>query len=206
MELIFATGNIHKLEEARRILGDSFTIKSPADYGITEDIPETSDSLKGNAMQKCRYIWEKCGKACFADDTGLFVDALNGEPGVRSARYAGEAKKSEDNIRKLLANMKNVPLEDINGKRLRTARFICAIALIINGREYNFEGRVEGEIALAPSGEGGFGYDPLFIPSEIDGIRNFSEISPDEKNAISHRGRAMRQLEDFLKTNYDRLL
>ena len=99
MELVFATGNMHKLEEARHILGDSFTIKTPADFGITEEIPETSDTIEGNSLQKCRYIWNKCGKACFADDTGLFVDALEGEPGVRSARYAGENKKPEDNIK-----------------------------------------------------------------------------------------------------------
>ena len=205
MELVFATGNMHKLEEARRILGDSITIKIPADFGITEEIPETSDTIEGNSLQKCRYIWNKCGKACFADDTGLFVDALEGEPGVRSARYAGENKKPEDNIKKLLANLKGVPRYDKNGRKLRTARFICVISLIMNGEEHTFEGRVEGEIALEPSGTGGFGYDPVFIPSEIDGKRKFSEITPEEKNAISHRGRAMKQLEDFLKKNYDRL-
>ncbi len=199
MEIIFATNNKHKLEEARQILGLDFILKTPADLGLLEEIPETSDTLQGNAIQKARYIFDRTGKNCFADDTGLEVDALGGAPGVYSARYAGEQHSSKDNMEKLLFEMKSFPAKGGNGgESPRSAHFRCVIALILDGETYTFEGRVEGEITLAPSGEGGFGYDPVFRPAGYDLC--FSELTPEEKNSISHRGIAMRLLSDFLKS------
>lgn len=191
MEIIFATGNRHKLEEAQQILGDKYTLKTPADFGITEDIPETADTIEGNALQKVQYIWDKVHMPCFADDTGLFVDALDGAPGVRSARYAGEDKKAEDNVKKLLQEMK--------GRSDRSARFRCIVALMMDGQPKLFEGKVEGVITTAPSGNGGFGYDPVFAPEKYGNERTFSELTAQEKNEISHRGEAMRLLAEYLK-------
>ena len=191
MEIIFATGNRHKLEEAQQILGDKYTLKTPADFGITEDIPETADTIDGNALQKVQYIWDKVHMPCFADDTGLFVDALDGAPGVRSARYAGEDKKAEDNVKKLL--------QEMEGRSDRSARFRCIVALVMDGQPKLFEGKVEGVITTAPSGNGGFGYDPVFAPEKYGNERTFSELTAQEKNEISHRGEAMRLLAEYLK-------
>lgn len=191
MEIIFATGNRHKLEEAQQILGDKYTLKTPADFGITEDIPETADTIEGNALQKVQYIWDKVHMPCFADDTGLFVDALDGAPGVRSARYAGEDKKAEDNVKKLL--------QEMDGRTDRSARFRCIVALVMDGQPKLFEGKVEGVITTAPSGNGGFGYDPVFAPEKYGNERTFSELTAQEKNEISHRGEAMRLLAEYLK-------
>ena len=191
MEIIFATGNRHKLEEAQQILGDKYTLKTPADFGITEDIPETADTIEGNALQKVQYIWDKVHMPCFADDTGLFVDALDGAPGVRSARYAGEDKKAEDNVKKLL--------QEMDGRTDRSARFRCIVALMMDGQPKLFEGTVEGVITTAPSGNGGFGYDPVFAPEKYGKERTFSELTAQEKNEISHRGEAMRLLAEYLK-------
>ncbi|MDE6359573.1 MAG: non-canonical purine NTP diphosphatase [Duncaniella sp.] len=187
-ELVFATNNAHKLEELRRITGDKFTILSLSDIGCHEDIPETADTLEGNARQKARFVKEKYGYDCFADDTGLMVDALGGAPGVYSARYAGPGHDSRANMALLLANLE--------GETHRSARFVTCICLIKDGEEHIFEGRVEGEILTAPQGDAGFGYDPVFRPTESD--RSFALMSADEKNAISHRGRATAALLDYL--------
>ena len=187
-ELVFATNNAHKLEELRRITGDKFTILSLSDIGCHEDIPETADTLEGNARQKARFVKEKYGYDCFADDTGLMVDALGGAPGVYSARYAGPGHDSRANMALLLANLE--------GETHRSARFVTCICLIKDGEEHIFEGRVEGEILTAPQGDAGFGYDPVFRPDESD--RSFALMSADEKNAISHRGRATSALLDYL--------
>lgn len=188
-EIVFATGNAHKLAEVQAVLGDEFRLVTAAGAGITEEIPETGLTLEQNASQKSHYLYERLGVDCFADDTGLEVDALGGAPGVHSARYAGEGHDFEANNRLLL--------ENLEGAADRSARFRTVISLILDGREYLFEGRVEGRIAESRSGCGGFGYDPLFIPegSEV----SFAEMTADEKNAISHRGRAVRQLAEFLK-------
>lgn len=188
--LIFATNNAHKLGEVQALLGDAFELVTLRECGITEDIPETADTLEGNALQKARYVYEKTGMDCFADDTGLEVDALGGAPGVHSARYATDGHDFAANNRLLLKN-----LEGITD---RTARFRTVIALILDGVEYTFEGRVEGRIATAESGSEGFGYDPLFVPSGE--IITFAQMSAEAKNAISHRGRAVAKLVNFLKT------
>ena len=189
MEIIFATNNRHKLEEVQQILGDAFCLLTPAGCGIAEEIPEEQPTLEGNALQKARYIHERTGKNCFADDTGLEVEALNGEPGVYSARYAGESKDANENMELLLENLK--------GQSNRKARFRTAIALILDNKEYLFEGIVEGTIRDAKSGAEGFGYDPVFEPAGY-GI-TFAEMDLPAKNAISHRGRAIRKLADFLQ-------
>lgn len=188
-KLIFATNNAHKLGEVQALLGDAFTLVTLRECGITEDIPETADTLEGNALQKARYVYEKTGLDCFADDTGLEVDALGGAPGVHSARYATDGHDFAANNRLLLKNLE--------GETDRTARFRTVIALIIDGVEYTFEGRVEGTIATAESGSEGFGYDPLFVPSGE--IITFAQMSAEAKNAISHRGRAVAKLVNFLK-------
>jgi XTP/dITP diphosphohydrolase len=188
MNLLFATNNLHKLEEVSAMLSKSIVLSTPSRRGVTEDIPENQATLEGNALQKVRYVYERLHENCFADDTGLEVEALNGAPGVRSARYAGEAKNMQDNMEKLLADMKNA------GNR--KARFRTVIALILEGKEYLFEGEVKGEIMRSKSGCKGFGYDPLFRPSGYD--ITFAEMDLDEKNRISHRGKAIRQLVNFL--------
>jgi len=187
-EIVFATNNQHKLSELRRIVGGRFHILSLSDIGCHEDIPETADTLAGNALQKARYVKEHYGYDCFADDTGLMVDALDGAPGVYSARYAGPGHDSAANMKLLLENMA--------GRTDRTARFMTVIALILNGRELTFEGAVEGEILTAPEGDGGFGYDPVFRPEGHD--VSFALMSADAKNAISHRGRATARLIQYL--------
>ena len=189
-KLIFATNNAHKLGEVQALLGDAFELVTLRECGITEDIPETAETLEGNALQKARYVYSKTGLDCFADDTGLEVDALGGAPGVHSARYATDGHDFAANNRLLLKNLEGV--------KERTARFRTVIALILDGVEYTFEGRVEGVIATEESGSEGFGYDPLFVPSGE--IITFAQMSAEAKNAISHRGRAVAELVKFLKT------
>lgn len=189
MKLIFATNNAHKLREVSQVVGDRFTLLTPRECGIDEDIPEEQPTLEGNALQKARYIYARTGMDCFADDTGLEVDALAGEPGVRSARYATDGHDDEANKRLLLERMQGV--------EARGAQFRTAIALIIGGKEYLFEGIVRGNITLEEQGDGGFGYDPLFVAEGCE--QSFAEISAEEKNAISHRGRAVRKLAEFLQ-------
>ncbi len=189
MKLIFATNNAHKLREVSQVVGDRFTLLTPRECGINEDIPEEQPTLEGNALQKARYIYARTGMDCFADDTGLEVDALGGEPGVRSARYATDGHDDEANKRLLLERMQGV--------EARGAQFRTAIALIIGGKEYLFEGIVRGNITLEEQGDGGFGYDPLFVAEGCE--QSFAEISAEEKNAISHRGRAVRKLAEFLQ-------
>ena len=193
MEIIFATGNTHKVTEASKALGKNITLIMPKELGIEEEIPETGNTLKENAIQKCRYVWEKLGKNCFADDTGLEVNALNGGPGVHTARYAGEDKSPGANMDKLLSELEKI--EEKNPGR--QARFRTVVALMLEGKLYTFEGILEGRIAREKSGIQGFGYDPVFIPQGYD--KTLAEISLDEKNAISHRGTAMRKLGDFLR-------
>ena len=188
-KLIFATNNAHKLGEVQALLGDAFELVTLRECGITEDIPETAETLEGNALQKASYVYEKTGLDCFADDTGLEVDALNGAPGVHSARYATDGHDFAANNRLLLKNLEGVVD--------RTARFRTVIALILDGVEYTFEGRVEGTIATSESGSEGFGYDPLFVPSGE--IITFAQMSAEAKNAISHRGQAVAKLVKFLK-------
>ena len=195
MEIIFATGNAHKAVEAQKALGDSFTLIMPKELGLTEEIPENGDTLQANAIEKAEYLWKKFGKNCFADDTGLEVDALGGAPGVYSARYAGPDKGSEANMTKLLEELEKVEKE--TGNTNRTARFRTVVALILDGQLHLFNGVLEGKIARTRSGNEGFGYDPIFIPQGYE--KTLAEITLDEKNAISHRGKAMRALADFLK-------
>jgi non-canonical purine NTP pyrophosphatase, rdgB/HAM1 family len=192
MKIVFATNNKHKLEEIKDILGKDFEIVSLAEIGCHEDIPETGLTLEENARQKSTYIVEHYNHDCFADDTGLEVDALNGEPGVHSARYAeGTDHDSEANMRKLLSKMLNV--------KDRTARFRTVISLIINGVEHQFEGRVEGRIATEKHGKEGFGYDPIFIPEGYD--KSFAELGEEVKNQISHRARAVKKLAEYLSSS-----
>lgn len=188
--IIFATNNAHKLSEVQAVLGDRFRLVTLAECGITEEIPEDASTLEGNALQKARYVYERTGADCFADDTGLKVDALDGAPGVHSARYATDGHDFAANNRLLLRNLA--------GAADRSAHFRTVIALILDGREYLFEGRVDGRIAESEAGCGGFGYDPLFVPEGFD--RTFAEMGADEKNAISHRGRAVRRLVEFLQS------
>lgn len=189
MKIVFATNNAHKLGEVRQVVGEEFEIVSLRECGIVEDIPENEPTLEGNALAKARYIYNRTGLDCFADDTGLEVDALGGEPGVRSARYATDGHDDEANKRMLLERLK--------GSENRAAQFRTAVALIIGGKEYLFEGIVRGEIASEERGEGGFGYDPLFFPE--GGELTFAQMSSEDKNAISHRGRAVRKLAEFLQ-------
>jgi XTP/dITP diphosphohydrolase len=189
MKIVFATNNAHKLGEVAQVVGDKFELVTLRECGITEDIPENEPTLEGNALAKARYVYERTGLNCFADDTGLEVDALGGEPGVRSARYATDGHDDEAN-KKLL-------LERMQGVESRAAQFRTAVALIIGGKEYLFEGVVRGDIATEEHGEGGFGYDPLFLPE--GGEKTFAEMSAEAKNEISHRGRAVRKLAEFLQ-------
>lgn len=189
MKLVFATNNKHKLEEMRAILGGKVELLSLADIDCHDDIPETADTLEGNALIKARYIYDKYGLPCFADDTGLEVDALDGAPGVYSARYAGENNDSEANMQKLLHNL--------TGKSVRSAQFRTVIALIIEGEEFLFDGIVRGSIAEERKGTAGFGYDPIFVPDGYE--ESFAQMASEQKNAISHRSRAASALNDFLQ-------
>lgn len=189
-EIVFATNNAHKLQEARAILKDKIKVLSLGDIGCHDDILETADTLEGNAMIKARWVKEKYGYDCFADDTGLMVDALDGAPGVYSARFAGEHCSPSDNIALLL--------QKLEGEKNRKARFATVVALIHDGEEHIFSGEVNGEISEDYCGNSGFGYDPVFIPE--NSAMSFAEMTPDAKNAISHRGRAMRKLADYFES------
>ena len=193
MKLVFATNNKHKLQEVRDIVGDRVEVLSLSDIDCNDDIPETADTLQGNALIKARYIYEKYGVDCFADDTGLEVEALDGAPGVYSARYAGEECDSEANMKKLLHNLTD--------KNNRNAQFRTVIALIINGEERLFNGIVKGVIATEKMGTSGFGYDPIFIPEGFSG--SFAQMDASMKNSISHRYRATEELSKFLKEKHD---
>ena len=187
-KLLFATNNLHKLREVREIVGTSFTLLSLKDISFEGDLPETSDTLEGNACQKARTLYEKTGMDCFADDTGLFIDALDGRPGIYSARYAGEGCKFEENILKVLAEMEH--------EENRNASFRCMVCLILGGTEHLFEGRIDGVILKEKRGKEGFGYDPLFIPKGQS--QTFSEMPPYLKNGLSHRGRAIWKMMRYL--------
>lgn len=187
-EFVFASNNKHKLEEIRAIAKDKIRIVCPEDFGFFGEIPENQISLEGNALQKARFIYDKFSLSCFADDTGLEVEALNGRPGVYSARYAGEGKNSSDNVKKLLNELYDIPN--------RNARFRTVIALVVEDKEYFFEGVAEGKIIDELRGKNGFGYDPIFIPLGLD--ETFAEIPVYVKNRISHRALAFDKLFNFL--------
>jgi XTP/dITP diphosphohydrolase len=189
-KLVFATSNENKIREVAEILKGAYEIVPMKDIGCHEDIPETSPTLEGNALQKARYLKEHFKVDCFSEDTGLEIEALNGEPGVYTARYAGLPKDSNKNM--------DLVLEKLNGLTNRKARFRTAIALILNNKEYVFEGIVNGSIADSKSGEGGFGYDPIFIPEGYE--QTFAVLSADIKHQISHRARAMAKLIAFLES------
>lgn len=188
-KLVFATNNAHKLEEIAAILGEKIELLSLKDIGCTADIPETADTLEGNATQKAEYIYQQYGLDCFADDTGLEVEALDGAPGVFSARYAGEGHNSEDNMQKLLQNLQGVTN--------RKAQFRTVICMIWDGKKYLFEGICKGEIIEEKRGNAGFGYDPIFVPEGYN--QTFAELGNDIKNSISHRAKAVELLCNFLK-------
>lgn len=188
MKLVFATNNEHKLYEIKQLLDESIELLSLNDIDCKDDIPENQDTLEGNASEKSFYIYNKYGVNCFADDTGLEIEALNGEPGVYSARYAGEQRSAENNM--------NLVLDKLSIINNRKARFRTVISLVINGRETQFEGIVDGHILKEKRGKTGFGYDPIFQPDESN--LSFAEMSLEEKNKISHRGRAVQKLVEYL--------
>jgi XTP/dITP diphosphohydrolase len=196
MRLCFASNNAHKLDEIRPLLPSSVQLLSLADIGCHEELPETQPTLEGNARQKAQYVWDHYGVACFADDTGLEVAALDGAPGVYSARYAGPAREAAANVAKLL--------HELGAQSNRQAHFRTVISLVRGvGDAHEFSGAVAGSIAAAPIGEGGFGYDPVFVPSEGDG-RSFAEMTLAEKNLLSHRARAVAGLVHFLTVELDK--
>jgi XTP/dITP diphosphohydrolase len=187
-KLVFATNNKHKVDEVQHLLGATCNVCSAADLNFNEDIPENQTTLEGNAREKAWFVYKKFGLPCFADDTGLEIDALGGEPGVYSARYAGEDKNSLNNIQKVLEKMK-----DIDNRR---ARFRCVIALIIDGNEYLFEGIINGQILRTPAGDYGFGYDSIF---QAEGYNvSFAQMTLNDKSKISHRGAAIRKMVEFI--------
>lgn len=188
--LIFATNNSHKLQEVNSMLEGIVSVHSLKEMGLEGDIPETSPTLEGNALQKATWVWERCHQDCFADDTGLEVEALDGRPGVYSARYAGEHCSFDDNVNKMLREMEGVTN--------RKACFRTVVCLIENGTPRYFEGRVDGKILTERYGEQGFGYDPIFMPDRF--AVSFAEMPLEVKNRISHRGRAISQLVDYLKS------
>ena len=193
MQLVFASNNKNKIKEIQQLVPQSIQIVSLQDIGCTEDIPETADTIEGNAILKSNYVTQKYGLNCFADDTGLEVDALHGEPGVYSARYAGEPKNDDNNINKLLLNLKD--------KTNRKANFKTVICLNINGKQHLFTGIINGKIIEEKIGTNGFGYDPIFV---ADGYtKTFAELSISEKSTISHRGKAVKQLISFCKNLQD---
>ena len=208
MKIVFATGNIGKLREASEILGEGFELVSLAQAGIEEDIPETGNTLRANSLQKAQYLYDKLGCDCFADDTGLEVDALGGAPGVYTARYAGEGKDFNANMDKVLYELSVIEGEGHMAEEFglktkpvsRRARFKSVVTLIIDGKIKMFEGTLEGEIAREKSGNGGFGYDPIFIADEYPGL-TLADISEEEKNAISHRGKALRAMAQWLQNH-----
>jgi XTP/dITP diphosphohydrolase len=188
-KLVFATNNAHKLSEVKDILAPLYEIVSLAELNCFDDIPETADTLEGNALLKAQFVFEKYGFDCFADDTGLEVDALGGEPGVFSARYAGEAHNSHDNMVKLL--------DRLGDNSNRKAHFRTVIALIVAGEVRYFEGRIDGVIAYEPRGTAGFGYDPVFVPNGYS--QSFAQLGADQKNKISHRALAVNKLIQYLQ-------
>ena len=188
-KLIFATSNPNKVREVKEMLDGQYEVLSLKDIGCFEDIPETAPTFEGNALQKARYVYENFGYDCFSEDTGLEIDALNGDPGIYTARYAGPERNADNNMAKAI--------RELEGKDNRGAQFRTAMALIIGGEEKVFEGIVRGSIRQEKSGEGGFGYDPIFQPDGYD--ITFAEMDKADKNAISHRGRALRKLIDYLK-------
>ena len=206
MKIVFATGNPGKLREASEILGEGFELVTPAEVGIPEDIPETGNTLRANSLQKAQYIYDKTGMDCFADDTGLEVDILGGEPGVHTARYGGPQKNPADNIARLLREMAVREQEASVARQYgidtpratRRARFRTSVTLILGGEKHFFDGIMEGTIARQKAGKGGFGYDPVFIPEGYDVTA--AEITEEEKNAISHRGKALRAMAEYLKS------
>lgn len=189
MELVFATNNAHKLEEVQHVVGDKFVLKSLADIGCDDDIPETGVTFQENAQQKTDYLFQKYRVDCFGDDSGLEIDALNGEPGVYSARYSG-SRDMEKNI--------DLVLENLQDQENRRARFKTVISLYLNGEQHFFEGTVEGRIIAGRTGTAGFGYDPIFIPDGYE--KTFAEMSLEEKNKISHRSQAVAKLVGFLNS------
>ena len=188
MKLVFASNNKNKIKEVQQMLPDSIQILSLEDIGCFEEIAETENTIEGNAKLKANYVTQNYGYDCFADDTGLEVEALGGKPGVYSARYAGPGRNSEDNMTQLLEHLSEI--------KDRRARFRTVISLIVGGKELLFEGVAEGVILEARRGSGGFGYDPVFLPEGYD--RTFAELSPEEKNIISHRGKAFRKMVAYL--------
>ena len=187
MDLIFATHNLHKLQEVQQLVGNKFNLKSLSDIGCTVDIPETGHTFRDNASQKSSYIFGHYGLNCFADDSGLEVTALNNEPGVYSAHYSG-TRDSAQNLQ--------LVLDKLGNQTNREARFVAVISLMLNGKEYFFEGAVQGHISTQMAGQQGFGYDPIFIPEGYN--CTFADLPAAEKNRISHRGKAMTKLIDFL--------
>ena len=208
MKIVFATGNKGKLREAAEILGEGFELISLPDVGIYEDVPETGNTLRANSLQKARYVYENCGCDCFADDTGLEVDALGGAPGVYTARYAGDDKDFNKNMDKVLYELTRLESESKVAASMglkmkpfsRRARFKSVITLMLGGKPHFFEGTLEGVIAHEKSGNGGFGYDPIFIADEFPGM-TLADISEEEKNNISHRGKALRAMAKWLSEN-----
>lgn len=217
MKIVFATGNSGKLREAQEILGEGFELVTPAAMGVTEDIPETGSTIAANSYQKAKYIMDHCKADSFADDTGLEVEILGGEPGVHTARYAGESKDFDSNMDKLLVNMARKENEASMAREFgldtvhanRKARFVTIVTLILGGTVHTFEGAMNGKIGISKAGNGGFGYDPVFIPDEIlqdDGTigpnvgrLTAAEMTEEQKNAISHRGKALRAMAEYLK-------
>ena len=206
-KIVFATGNSGKLREASEILGEGFHLVPLTEIGIVDDIPETGTTLRANSLQKAQFVLEHCGCDCFADDTGLEVDALGGAPGVYTARYAGDDKDFNKNMDKVLYELARLEGESAMAASLglkmkpfsRRARFKSVITLIIDGEKHFFEGTLEGEIALEKSGNGGFGYDPIFIADEFPGL-TLADISEEQKNDISHRGKALRAMAQWLQS------
>ena len=192
MKLVFATNNLNKLSEIRMLLPSSIELLSLKDIECFEDLPETSDTLEDNAAQKSYFVYDNYGYNCFADDTGLEIDALDGRPGVYSARYAGVDSIAENNIKKVLSEMEQFDNRD--------ASFRTIISLVIDGKEYQFDGEIEGQITPERWGKKGFGYDPIFLPDGFE--KSFAQMSIQQKNDISHRGRAVKKLIDFLNNMF----
>lgn len=191
MKLCFATNNQHKLEEVQALLGDSFSLTTLKEIGCEEEIPETHDTIPENSHEKAEFVWNNYAVNCFADDSGLEIDALDGEPGVHSAYYAGPQRSADDNM--------DLVLEKMAGKDNFNARFVAVITLVLDGKYYQFDGEIKGNIIMEKRGTYGFGYNPIFVPEGHD--RTFAEMSMDEKGGLSHRARAFAKLEQFLKNH-----